>query len=102
MGKKSCEKSRGSTWCHAFVTWCTPQQGTGEPPAEIALERPRQLFAAARNSEEAGSLTIIEVGPAGLTIAREGTFPAAVVQMVARHAGQEQKRDQRHRGPGQH
>lgn len=33
-------------------------------------------------------VTVIEVGPAGLQVEREGTFPAAVVRMVARHAGQ--------------
>jgi hypothetical protein len=35
-----------------------------------------------------GPLTIVEVGPAGISVAREGTFPGAVVRMVARHAGQ--------------
>jgi hypothetical protein len=35
-----------------------------------------------------GSLTIVEVGPAGISVAREGTFPSEIVRMVARHAGQ--------------
>jgi hypothetical protein len=33
-------------------------------------------------------VTVVEVGPAGLRVAHEGAFPAAVVRMVARHAGQ--------------
>jgi hypothetical protein len=32
--------------------------------------------------------TVVEVGPGGLTVTHEGKFPAAVVRMVARHAGQ--------------
>jgi hypothetical protein len=35
-----------------------------------------------------GDVTVIEVGRAGLQVVRDGAFPAAVVRMVARHAGQ--------------
>lgn len=35
-----------------------------------------------------GPLTIVEAGPAGISVAREGTFPSEIVRMVARHAGQ--------------
>jgi hypothetical protein len=35
-----------------------------------------------------GTMTVVEAGPSGVFVAREGTFPAAVVRTVVRHAGQ--------------
>jgi hypothetical protein len=35
-----------------------------------------------------GAMTVVEAGPSGVFTAREGTFPAAVVRTIVRHAGQ--------------
>jgi hypothetical protein len=38
-----------------------------------------------------GARTVVDAGPAGVFTKREGTFPAAAVRMVARHAGQPER-----------
>ena len=77
------------------VAALTSMNPTGAPEivsAEAALRFARSAglpsLLHAQLDGRTGAMTVVEAGPSGVFVAREGTFPAAVVRTVVRHAGQ--------------
>jgi hypothetical protein len=81
--------------CGVMVPALTSMNYTGateivEPDAALRFAQAAGLPSLLRAPLDGrtGTMTVVEAGPSGVFTAREGTFPAAVVRMVVRHAGQ--------------